>query len=279
MSTETAPQIQYRQQFIEGFERRQSKLRMTTTTEAVIKGSSAVFNVVDSNNETTTTRGVNGLIQAFGNHNTQNTCTLTEQHALGKITGFNVFQSQGNQTQQLQANQMAKLNRKIDAQVITELKTGTQYAGTTASPMSLTKVAHSIAVLGNADVPIDGGLFGLITPTAYSYLLQVKEFADSDYVAAKPMEGQAREFFWAGVNWIVHTGLGSLGTDSEVCIVYHRSAIGHAMDATGMDVDSGYDGEQQYSWARASAFMGAKLLQNTGVVQIRHSGLAYAATA
>jgi hypothetical protein len=279
MSTETAAQIQYRQEFVLGFERRQSLLRNTCTTEAVIKGSSAVFNVVDSNSETTTTRGVNGLIQAFGNHNTQNTCTLSEQHALGKITGFNVFQSQGNQTAQLQANQMAKLNRKIDDQIITELSTGTLYAGLAAEPMSLAKVGWAIAILGNNDVPIDGSIYGLISPAAYSYLLQVKEFANSDYVAVKPLDGQARQFYWAGVNWIVHTGLASPGTANEKSIIFHKSAIGHAVDAKGMDIDSGYDGEQQYSWARASGFMGAKLLQNNGVVQIRHDGSAYAATA
>jgi hemin uptake protein HemP len=38
----------------------------------------------------------------------------------------------------------------------------------------------------------------------------------------------------------------------------------------------GYDEEQDYSWARASAFMGSKLLQNSGVVVITHDGSAYA---
>ena len=276
---ETAYQTQYRQEFVLGFERRQSQLRQTCTTEAVIKGSSAVFNVVDSNGQATTTRGVNGLIQAFGPNNTQNTATLTEQHALGKITGFNVFASQGNQTAQLQANQMAVLNRKIDDQIITELYTGTLYAGLTAETMSLAKVAHAVAILGNNNVPIDGDIYGLISPAAYSYLLQVQEFANSDYVPVKPLAGRSREFYWAGVNWIVHTGLSSPGTASEKAIVYHKSAIGHAMDAKGLDIDSGYDGEQQYSWARASGFMGPKLLQNNGVVIIRHDGLGLASTA
>lgn len=276
---ETAFQTQYRQEFVEGYERRQSQLRMTCTTEAVIKGSSAVFNVVDSGGASATTRGVNGLIQARGDNNTQNTCTLTEQHDLVKKTGFNIFASQGNQRALMQSTNQAVLNRKVDDQIITELYTGTQYAGTTAEAMSLTKVAHAITILGNNDVPIDGNIFGLISPAAYGYLLQVKEFANSDYVASKPLAGRMREFYWAGVNWIVHTGLSSLGTNSEKCIVYHKSAIGHAMDTAGMDVDAGYDAEQQYSWSRASAFMGAKLLQNEGVVIVRHAGLAYAATA
>ena len=39
----------------------------------------------------------------------------------------------------------------------------------------------------------------------------------------------------------------------------------------------GYDEEQDYSFARASAYMGSKLLQNTGVVIINHDGSAFAA--
>lgn len=276
---ETANIIQYRNEFVQGFERRQSLLRQTTTTEAVIKGASAVFNVVDSGSASATTRGVNGRIQARGDNNTQNTCTLTEQHDLVTKTGFNIFAGQGDQRALMQQTNMAVLNRKVDDQIITELKTGTQFAGTTAAPMSLSKVTHAITILGNADVPIDGQIFGVISPAAYGYLLQVKEFADTDYVAVKPLAGNARQFYWAGVNWIVHTGLGSLGTDSEICLVYHKSAIGHAMDIGGMDVQADYNAEQQYSWSRASAFMGAKLLQNTGVVQIRHAGAGYAVTA
>jgi hypothetical protein len=276
---ETAFQTQYRQEFVLGYERRQSLLRETCTTEAVIKGSSAVFDVVDSGGASAVTRGVNGLIQSRGDNNTQNTCTLTEQHDLARKTGFNVFASQGNQRALMQQTNMAVLNRKVDDQILTELATGTQYAGVASSTMSLDKVTHAITVLGNNDVPIDGDIFGLISPAAYGYLLQVKEFANSDYVAVKPLPGRLRQFYWAGVNWIVHTGLSGAATSTEKCIVYHKTAIGHAMDTAGMDIKAGYDEEQQYSWSRASAFMGAKLLQNEGVVIIRHDGSGYAATA
>ena len=46
--SDTAYQTQYRQEFIAGFEQRQSLLRDTVTTEAVIKGNTAVFLVADS---------------------------------------------------------------------------------------------------------------------------------------------------------------------------------------------------------------------------------------
>jgi hypothetical protein len=59
--------------------------------------------------------------------------------------------------------------------------------------------------------------------------------------------------------------------------VFHKSAIGHAVDTSGMQVFAGYDEEQDYSFARCTMYMGAKLLQNSGVVKITHDGSAMAA--
>ncbi|HEX9660270.1 MAG TPA: phage capsid protein, partial [Rhodothermales bacterium] len=64
---------------------------------------------------------------------------------------------------------------------------------------------------------------------------------------------------------------------AEKCFMYHKSAIGHAYNSSDMDVDMGYDGRQQISWARCSIFMGTQILQNSGVVVINHDGAALAA--
>jgi len=42
-----------------------------------------------------------------------------------------------------------------------------------------------------------------------------------------------------------------------------------------MDSQVGYENEQDYSWARATIFMGAKLLQNSGIVEMVHDGSEY----
>jgi hypothetical protein len=122
---DTAFQTQYRQEFIAGFEQQQSLLRETVTTEAVFKGNTAVFLVADSGQQEAQTRGVNGLIPARADNNTQNSCVISEWHDLVRKTDFNVFASQGNQRQIMQMTTMGVLNRKIDQQIITELNTGT----------------------------------------------------------------------------------------------------------------------------------------------------------
>jgi hypothetical protein len=278
-----APQIQYRSEYIAGFEQHQALLRNTVTTETVIKGNQATFLVVDSGSASAVTRGVNGLIPARNDNNTQYTATLVEWHDLVEKTGFNIFESQGDQRAAMQMTSRGVLNRRIDSDIITELATGTQDTGA-AQTMSLALALRAKTILGNAEVPFDGNIFAAITPAAEAYLLQTAEFANADYVPIKPLaSGETsysdgpKMYSWMGVNWIVHPNLTGVGTSAEKCFMYHRNAIGHAINTGDMQALIGYEEKQDLSWARASAFLGSKLLQNTGVVVINHDGSALVA--
>jgi hypothetical protein len=275
---ETAFQTQYRDEFIAGFEERQSLLRNTVVTEAVIKGNTATFLVADSGGAEAVTRGVNGLIPARADNLTQSSATLAEWHDLVRKTGFNVFASQGNQRAIMQQTTMAVINRKIDADIIAQLDTATIDTGNSATG-SLAMVTKSIAALGYAEVPVEeeDNLFGLISPGFRAYLLQIPEATKGSYVDVKMLNGSVKKLWrWAGVNWIAHPNLTGSQTSTEKCYIYHRNAIGHAVNSEGLQTPVGYDEEQDYSWARASVYMGSKLLQNTGVVQMKHDGSAFA---
>lgn len=279
----TAFQTQFREEMIDGFEVHQSLLRDAVTTEAVIKGNEATFLVSDSGGATATTRGTNGLIPAREDNNTQYTATLVEWHDLARKTRFNIFASQGNQRALMQKTTMAVINRKIDSDIITELANATVNTGAAATA-SETLCLRAKTILQNSDVPWDNNIFGLITPAFDAYLMQVDSYASADYVDMKPMPSGGNAWtdrpkmkMWLGINWIVHPSLTGAGTNSETCYVYHKSAIGHAVDTGGMDTAVGYDDEQDYSYARCSVFMGSKLLQNSGIVKITHDGSAFAA--
>ena len=60
--------------------------------------------------------------------------------------------------------------------------------------------------------------------------------------------------------------------------MYHASAIGHAAPTELLTTAVGYDEEQDYSFARCSAYMNAKLLQNEGVVVMNHDGSEFVAS-
>jgi hypothetical protein len=276
---DTAFQIQYRQEFVAGFEQGVSLLRSTVTTEAVTKGNQATFLVADTGNAEAVTRGVNGLIPARADNLNQYTATLEEWHDKPRRTKFNIFGSQGDGRRIMQEGTVKVINRKADATILTELANGTQDTGAAATA-SMQLVTRAWVILGNNDVPVEdeNDMFFVCTPGFMGYLMQVKEFASAEYVDMKPLVGPSRRMRrWAGFNWIVHPNLTGAGTSLEKCFAYHRSAIGHAINSDEMEVDADYNREESYYWARASMFMGGKLLQNSGVVVVNHDGSAYVA--
>lgn len=279
---ETAFQAQYRQEFISAYEQRQSLLRESTTTEAVIKGNTAEFLVAGSGGATAVTRGSNGKIPGRADDLNANTCTLVEIHDKPQKTGFNIFAGQGDQRRLMQETSMAVINREIDDQIITQLNTATIDTGA-AAVASVRMFSSVMATLGNAAVPQDGSICCVITPAALAYLTELPSFSSSDYIRRRPMaDGDAQwddgnmsgYYIWMGMKFIVHPNLPGVGTNAEKCFAYHQSAIGHAMNTAGIDTAAGYDDEDDYSYARCTAYCGAKLLQNSGVVVINHDGSA-----
>lgn len=275
---DSAAQIRYREEFISGFEQRQSLLRQTVTVEADIKGSSAVFLVADSGNAAAVTRGLNGLIPARASNLNQSSATLVEWQDLTRRTDFNIYTSQGNGRLIMQKDAMGVLNRRVDQDIIGELNSAAAVNDNGAAvTASLSLVMYGLVVLGNNAVPLDGNISAVITPAFYGYLMQAKEFASADFVSNQPFSDAMTMFRWAGVNFIVHPNLPGKATAAEKCFMYHKSAIGHACDMENVDVKVGVDEEQGYSWARASAFMGSKLLQPSGVFVMNHKGDGFAA--
>lgn len=270
----------YRNEFVRGFEQLQSLMRQTVTVEFENRGGSAVFLVADSGGATAVTRGLNGYIPPRPDNLNQFTATLREWHDLPQKSGFNIFASQGDQKKIMQMTSFGVLNRKIDDDIIAELNTGTVDTGA-ALPASIDMIVKSKAILGLAQVPFDGNIWGVITPAFEAYMLKTKEFSATNYVERKPLS--TGETAWndmqgyynfAGVKWFVHPRLPGAGTNAEKCFMYHRSAVGHAVDSATIQAFAGYDERQDFSWARHSAFMGSKLLQNAGIVVMNHDGSA-----
>ncbi len=281
---ESAFQIQYRQEFIKGFEQHESLLRMSVTTEAVIKGNTATFLVADSNNATSTTRGLNGLIPARGDNLSQPSATLVERHDLVRKTGFNIFASQGNQRAIMQMTSYGVINRRCDLDITDILNTATNDTGA-AVKGSVRLFQKARAILGNNDVPWDGDCALVCTPAFISYLEESPQWSSADYVNMKTFAGQGAEwadkmkaFRWKNCWIIEHPNLPGAGTAAEKCFLYHKSAVGHALNTAGIEAKIGMDEEQDYSWARTTAYMGGVLLQNSGVVVINHDGSEFVAT-
>ena len=271
MMSQSAFQTLYRQEYIKGFEKRESLLRKSVTTEAMIEGNSAVFLVADSGGATAVTRGLNGDIPTRPDNLNQNTCQLVEWHDVPERTNFNIFSSQGDGRRIMQETCMSVINRKIDSDIHTALDTATVTWGA-AAVATLTLVTTAKTKLGNAFALEDDDVFAAITPAFHGYLMGLNQFTSADYINLKPFEGvsKSRAFNWYGVNWIVDAGLPGVGTSSAKCFMYSRKAIGHAMATDKTKTFVGYDEKNDKSWARCTEYMGSKLLQNSGVVEMTH---------
>lgn len=281
---DTAFQTQYRQEFVATFEQHQSLLRECTTTEAVIKGNTAVFLVAGSGGAVAVTRGVNGLIPARSDDNTQNSCVLGEWHDLVRKTSFNIFASQGNQRAIMQMSTVGVINRKIDSQILTELNTGTVTVGAASAVPTVSLYQNARVKLTNASVPWDGNITFVSGASFLAFLEEAPEFANAQYVDMKPYSGSDQNpswrdkpmaYRWRNTLLIEHPAIPGKATTSEKAFLFHKSAIGHAANTAGLQSPVGYNDEQDYSWARASMDMGVKLLQNTGVVVFTYDGSIY----
>lgn len=280
--TRNANMTMYRDEYIAGFERGGSLLRNCVTTEYMQKGNSVVFLVADSGNATAVTRGSDGLYPARSNNNNQVTLQLIDQTDLTRMNDFDIFSSQGPQREIMFKTSQDVIARSVDDQIITALDAGTLGANTTADTDALGNFYKGLTILGNnnAGVKAPGDVTALVSQGFYANLLKTKEFATKEYVdVAKLVNGiptpiKMEQFM--GVNIIVHTGLSGNGTSSEKCFMFHKGALGHAIDKNTFNPEMDFNREQNYSWVRCSAYMAAKLLQNTGVVQILHDASSYA---
>lgn len=268
---DSAFQTQYRQEFIAGFEKRQSLVRHTVITEAEVKGNEATFLVADSGGAEAVTRGINGDIPTRPDNLNQYVCTLKEWHDVPERTNFNIFASQGDGRKIMQHTSMAVINRKIDSDIYSALAQGTNNWGASAVA-DLTRITTAKTKLMNAFAGHDAQLWAIITPAFYGYLMGLNEFTSADYIQSKPFEGvnKDRAFSWYGVNWIVDASLDGAGTANATCFMYSQNAIGHACDMARISTHVGYDEKNDKSWARCSAYMGSKLLQNSGVILMPH---------
>lgn len=273
-------QTQYRDEYIAGFESGETDLRRAVTTEFVRKGNQAIFLVADSGGAEAVTRGVNGLIPARVDNLDPKTVTLVEWHDLTRKTAFNIFTGQGDQKRIMQDTSLKVMNRKVDQDIIAELALATNDTGS-ATTGSLTLVTKALGILGVNKVPVQeiDNIWGVISPAMWAYLMRDSAFTSGDYVDYKPLSGgpMRKVFRWANANWMIHPDLPGAGTNAEKCFLFHRNSIGHAVDKDALDSKVGFDEEQAYSWARTSAFMGSKLLQNSGVVVMNHDGSAIVA--
>lgn len=272
MADLTVLQTLYGKEFVSAYEQKMSYIRGTVTTEGDVKGNTFVF-IVEGAADTAVTRGANGNIPYASDDQTTASCTLAEYHHLARKNNFNVVSSSAPQRLSMQRRGVVSINNKTDALILAEFSNTTYSAngGSAIAGMTINNLLEACAILDANKVPDDGERYGVLTPKAWAQVMKSTQFASRDYVSDQPFMKHTMWRDWNGVKWCRHPTLSGVGTSTASCFVYHKTSTGHGLNMGEMVTKIGQNDEHDYSWARTSAYQGAKALQLGGIVKLIHN--------
>ena len=274
---EVYDQIQFRKETIAEFEQSMSCFRVSASgsyaEERVVSGSKATILVGGTGNASATQRGRDGEIPARKNNRIPRVVTLKEFNDLVHETEFDSFAAQGNGIALMQSGVVKVINRAIDDSIIEALDSSTTiYPGAATSTPNNELISDVLKTLDRADIDTSeqDKMFAAVTPKTWRVLETIPEFASKDYTDVAYYEGPSAKYRkWRGLNWFKSNRLPGVGTATEKNFIYHRDALAFAPNSDDMMVFNGHNEEQGYYWARATIFMGATVLQNSGIVTFR----------
>ena len=263
---------QFDAEVFEAYQRHGSKLRPTVRVRNDVRGASCVFQKVGTG--TAASKARDGLVPVMNVQHSTVECFLQDYYAGDWIDRLDELKVNMDERAVLANAGAYALGRKTDDLIVAALDSGTREAigtqlGTTdTDALTKAKVLLAFEMLGNSDVPDDGNRFAVVGWHQWSDLLQIPEFANTQYIGADelPWKGiQAKR--WLGALWMPHSGLTKNGS-LRYCYFYHRTAIGHAVGSE-IATDISWHGDRAAHFVNSMMSQGSVLVNNTGVVRMR----------
>lgn len=256
---------QYEREVHLDYQRQGSKLRGTVRTVNGVRGSSTTFQIIGKGVAGSKAR--HGKVPVMNLEHTNVTVTLVDRYAGEFVDKLDELKINHDERSAISQSQAWALGRATDQDIIDALGTGSGNS-TTITLTSERTVRNSLIEakqrLMERDVPDDGWLFGVISPSMWAAFMTIEQFASADYVGPDlPYKGAAAMRSWLGFNWISHTGLG-LATNTRTGFLYHKMAIGHAI-GSDVQMDVTWQGERAAWFMNAMMSMNAVLIDNDGV--------------
>jgi hypothetical protein len=263
---------QFQAEVHEAYQRQGSKLRRTVRSKTGVAGTSTFFPKVGKGTAAAKTR--HGAVPVMNLEHAQVECILQDYYAGDWVDRLDELKTNLDEREVIANAGAYALGRKTDELVIAAFDTGTVEAvgtapGTTDSDgLTKAKVLMAFEMMGAADVPDDGNRYAVVGWKQWSELLEIEEFASSDYVGSEelPWRGtQAKR--WLGAMWMPHSGLTKVGA-LRYCYFYHRTAVGHAA-AAEVQTDVTWHGDRAAHFVANMMSQGAVLVDDTGVIRMR----------
>jgi len=260
--------------FVKGFEadvhlayqQMGSKLKSTVRYKSQVKGYSTTFQKVGKGIAAVKER--HGTVPVMNLDHTPVECILSDYYAGDWVDALDELKIGHDERRVVASAGAYALGRKTDELIIDALKTSTTSVGDYTTGLTKGLILEAFAELNNAEVPDDGQRFAIVGPHQWNELLNISEFADSDYIGDEfPWLKGTESRKWLGIIWIMHTAL-PLSTTERDCFIFHKTAVGHAC---GQEVktDITWHGDHAAHFINNSMSQGSSLIDNTGVVRIK----------
>ena len=256
---------QFEAEVFEAYQRQGSKLRRTVRNTSGVKGSTTTFQKVGKGIAQTKAR--HGSVPVMNLDRSNVEVALQDFYAGDWVDKLDEIKT-NNDERAIIANAGAyALGRKTDELIINEMVKTTNIVTASSSGMSLAKIQEAFELLGQSDVPDDGERYCVVGWKQWSDLLELKEFASSDYVGADQLPFNATQAKrWLGTVFIPHSGL-PLVSGTRTCFWYHKTAIGHASGAD-VETDITWHGDKAAHFVNNMMSQGAGLIEEGGVIAI-----------
>jgi len=244
-----------------------SKLRTTVRVKDSVIGASTTFQKVGKGVASTKAR--HGKVPVMNVDHEPIEVTLQDYYAGDWVDKLDELKVNINEQQVVARAGAYALGRKTDELIIGQLNQTTSVAGDDTVGLTKEKILQAFEMLGETDVPDDGQRFAVIGWKQWSDLLNIEEFANSEYVGDEelPWKGtQAKR--WLGTLWIPHSGL-PIGESEGVrrCFWYHKTAIGHAIGAE-VKTDITWHGDRAAHFVNNMMSQGAGIIDASGVIAL-----------
>lgn len=262
---DTAFVKQYEREVHEAYQRMGSKCRGTVRTKSGIVGESTTFQKVGKGAAVQKAR--HGEIPPMNLDHSNVTATLADYFAGEYIDKFDELKINHDERQVAVNAAAYAQGRKTDEIIIDQATTTTTSEGGTGL-ISVKRILDALEALQANDVPMDGEVYGFLTTKAWAELLNsAEEFKNADYAVLGTANGAYRARDFLDVKWMQHTGLPNHGTSTAECLIWHKSALGHAIAAEA-ETDIQWIGPRHAHFVNVAISQGGVLIDTEGVVKI-----------
>lgn len=253
------------------YQRTGSLLRGTVRTKTGIVGASTHFPTVSAGTTGTKTR--HGKVPTMNLGWDQVECTLVDQYAAEWCDELDKLKHNVDEMQQSARAAAFALGRYADGQLIDAMNTATNSTTWTVSSIAAAEnsVLETFQGIYDRDVPPDAGVYAAISWRAWTIMMKIPGFVNSDYSGPdlRPFSQGGRALqgkTWMGAHWITHSGLPKTG-NNRTNFLYHMDALGHAI---GADISTIVSHENTYAahFINSKQSMGACLIDDDGVQKL-----------